>query len=359
MSAHTTPLSIPRFFGEAGAASRGQSVELVALRAPLAAKLIGANLAGVALLGIAWLALRTAEPAIIVLVVVGASALHFIAATIALRPIRELEDVATRLWHGDYGARVGQSAVADHGLVRVGVMLNTLLDELVADRARMRALATEVIEVGDRERAAIARELHDSTAQRLAGLLLEVSAAARDCTDPALAERLLAARDSAEEITEEVRLLSHAVYPHVLDDLGLGPALQKLARDSSRGSGIDIDVDLVAARQRLPGNIAASLYRIAQEAVRNAIRHASPRSVRIVLSSDERSARLEVHDDGRGFDLQDARKRRAGIGLLSMGERMSLADGSLDILTGQGSGTTVIASVPVSAAQEIGVRRYT
>lgn len=325
---------------------------MVALRAPLAAKLVGANAVVAALVGAVWFALRDAEPAAIVLVVLAATGIHFVAAVIALRPIRELEDVATRLWHGDYGARVGRSAVADHDVVRVGAMLNTLLDELVADRARMRALATEVIEVGDRERSAIARELHDSTAQRLAGLLLEVSAAARDCTDPALAARLLAARDSAEEITEEVRLLSHAVHPRVLDDLGLGPALQKLARDWSSGSGIDVDVDLTAAPRRLPGNIAASLYRIAQEAVRNAIRHASPRSVRILLAADERTARLEVHDDGCGFDLRGVQRRPSGIGLRSMGERVSLADGSLEILTGQGSGTTVVASVPMSSAHE-------
>jgi signal transduction histidine kinase len=111
--------------------------------------------------------------------------LHLVVVAVALRPIQDLEGVASRVWKGDFGARVEQSAVADHQVLRVGAMFNLLLDGLAADRARMRALAAEVIEVGDRERAALARELHDSTAQRLAALMLQISAAAPRCERPA------------------------------------------------------------------------------------------------------------------------------------------------------------------------------
>jgi two-component system NarL family sensor kinase len=237
-------------------------------------------------------------------------------------------------------------------VLRVGSMFNILLDGLASDRARLRTLASEVIAAGDRERASIARELHDSTAQRIAALVLELSVAVRDEDDPALRNRLLAARDATQAILEEVRLLSHTMHPAVLDDLGLGAALQKLARDASNGNGIDFDVDATRLRSRLPRHAEAVLYRVAQEAVRNAARHAKPSHMRISVDADASVATLEVSDDGIGFDLNDADRRRQGMGLTSMRERVGLVDGWLEIKTAPGSGTTVSANVPLRPAPD-------
>lgn len=325
-----------------------RGVRLATLRAPLLVKLVGANLLVLAVLGLLWLhgpmAYVTAPVLFAVIAIV---VLHGVLVVIALRPVRDLETVASRVWQGDYGARVELSSVADQEVLRIGAMFNTLLDGLAADRARMRALASEVIEIGDRERAALARELHDSTAQRLAALLLQISAAARDTRDPELAARLSAVRDAAEEVTEEVRLLAHTVHPRVLDDLGLVAALQKLARDSSHGTGIDVDVQAPREAGKLSMGVASVLYRVAQESVRNATRHAAPHRVRIVLHVGGGEARLEVHDDGGGFDLADAERRRPGMGLFTMRERVALVDGRFEVRTAPGSGTTVIASVPL------------
>jgi len=337
--------------GRPRAASARRSIRLAALRVPLAVKLVGANLAVVALLvafrsGLSHAGSLALDGAIFL-----ALALHVVLVLIALRPIRDLEAVAERVWQGDFGARVERSRIADQEVVRIGAMFNILLDGLVSDRARMRALAAEVIEVGDRERAVLARELHDSTAQHLAALLLQISVAARDCGDPALAARLSEMRDSAEEITEEVRLLSHTVHPRVLDDLGLVAALHKLARESSKGTGADIDVNAQALATRLSPSVESVLYRVAQEAVRNATRHASPRHVWLTLHADEAIARLEVHDDGRGFDLAavDKKGTAGGMGLLSMRERVALVDGSLEIKTAPNNGTTIVATIPLVA----------
>ena len=287
----------------------------------------------------------------VLLAIVAVLVLHLVVIGIALRPIQDLEAVASRVWKGDFAARVEQSAVADDQVLRVGAMFNLLLDGLATDRARMRALAAEVIEVGDRERAALARELHDSTAQRLAALMLQISAAARDANDPALAARLGDIRDAAEEVTEEVRLLSHTVHPRVLDDLGLVPALRKLARDSSTGTGIDVDVEANTEGTDIPHPVAAALYRVAQEAVRNAVRHAAPHRVRVVFHELNGTATLEILDDGKGFNLQEAERRRPGMGLLSMRERVSLVDGELSIRTAPGDGTAISATVPTAAHQ--------
>lgn len=315
---------------------------------PLVAKLAGANLFVIAALYGDWLAHGGTVSWTSIVLLLAVVAAHLALVIIALRPIRDLEDVASRLWHGDFGARVERSRVADHEVLRIGSMFNILLDGLASDRARMRALATEVIAAGDRERAALARELHDSTAQRVAALVLELSAAARDAGDPALAERLHEARDAAGGILEEVRLMSHTMHPAVLDDLGLEAALRKLARDSSNGNGIDFDVNADELGMRLPRSVEAVLYRVAQEAVRNATRHASPRNVHITITSDASVATLTVRDDGRGFDLAEAERRRPGMGLMSMRERVALVDGWLEIHTAKASGTTVTASVPLS-----------
>jgi signal transduction histidine kinase len=331
----------------------GGNARLVPLRAPLLVKLLGANALVVVVLAIAWTSGLLASAWARVGATLALIAVHAVLVLIAVRPVRDLESAASRVWRGDYGARVKASAVADHHVLRVGNMFNILLDSLAADRARMRELATEVLDVADRERAALARELHDSTAQRLAALQFQISAAARDSHDPVTTERLAAARDAAEEVTEEVRLLAHTVHPRVLDDLGLVPALQKLARDSSRGTGIDVDVDVSPKGIEVPRHVSAVLYRVAQEAVRNATRHASPRHVAVVLSVRDGEAKLEVHDDGAGFDLADAVQRRPGMGLFTMRERVALVDGEFEVRTTPGNGTTVVASVPVEANQMV------
>jgi signal transduction histidine kinase len=325
-----------------------RGIPLAALRAPLLLKLVGANLLVVATLLAGWLI--SAPPGGLALPLLLAALVSGVSVTltvIALRPIRDLESTVTRVWEGDFGARVERSAVADQEALRVGAMFNLLLDALSRDRARMQALAADVIESGDRERAALALELHDSTAQRLAALLLNISAAARDARDPELAARLAAIRDAAEEVTNEVRLLAQSVHPRVLDDLGLVAALRKLGRDASRGTGIDVDVVAPPEIAALPQNVAAVLYRVAQEAVRNAIQHAAPRHVHVTVTREAALVRLEVRDDGRGFDYAPLERRPGGSGLIAMRDRLTVLEGTLEVRTAAGGGgTTIIASIP-------------
>ena len=329
------------------------SIRLAALRVPLAAKLAGANLFVVAVLVSAWINNGGELDHKTLVIVASVVLLHLTLVIVALRPIRDLEDVASRVWRGDYGARVERSMVADQEVLRVGSMFNILLDSLASDRARMRRLAGEVIAVGDRERAAIARELQDSTAQHIAALLFQLSAVARDTTDPVLAGRLREARDSAEEILEQVRRLSNVVHPAVLDNLGLEAALRKLVRDLAADSAIDFDVRVAARDVRVPRNLEGVLYRVADEAIRNAVGHASARHVRISLSARSTTATLEVHDDGRGFDLAAADRRQGGTGLGTMQERLAMVDGWLEINSAPGNGTTISAHVPLGAAPNL------
>lgn len=330
------------------------------LRVSLGTKLAGANALVVAVAALAALwayrdGAREAELLGFVLATLVASlAINLTLVRVALRPLRELEAVAERLGRGDSGARVPSSPLADRDVARVGDTLNALLERLVADRARMRDLATQAIRAGEEEQARIARELHDSTAQTLTALVLQAGAASRDDSADALAGRLRMVRELAAEALDEVRTLSHTIHPRVLDDLGLVAALESLARRARDGDGVTATVHARVSGERVPRPIASVLYRVAQEALGNATRHGGARSVRITLTARAGRTELEVADDGRGFDVAEARRRGAarargaGGGLFTMEERVALVDGVLDIRSAPGLGTQVHASVPLA-----------
>jgi signal transduction histidine kinase len=344
-----TAVPLPRQHIRAGL--QGRRIRIAALRAPLVTKLVGANLLVVAIMLVAWRVIGGTMTRSLAITSAAVVVLQLSLVLLALRPIRDLERAVARLWRGDFRARVERSSLADNDVLLVGSMINILLDGLDSDLTRMQALASEVIAVGDRERAAIARELHESTAQQLAALQFQLAAAARDATDIELADRLHQARDAAEEILVHVRALSQSVHPGVLDDLGLDAALRKLARDFSNGNGIDIDVSTDDSADRLPPTVEAALYRVAHEAVRNAAHHASPRRLKVSVSRRGPSVTLEVTDDGIGFDLVHAQRPGKGMGLLCMRERVALVNGSLEIRTAKGNGTTITATVPVETAR--------
>jgi len=266
----------------------------------------------------------------------------------ALLPLRALELTARRVSRGDLEARVPATVTADRNIARVGATLNTLLDDLTADRRRMRALAAQAVQAADVERARIARELHDSTAQSLSAVEMLVSAALREreATAPhdPLVERLRVTHRVVEEALDEVRTLAHGIYPRVLDDLGLAPALEWLARRTRELTGTDVRVDADDAAALTPTS-AAVLYRVAQEATGNAARHAGASRVDVALRVAGAGARLTITDDGRGFDVAAAERERGGMGLFTMRERMALAEGTLDVRS-TSDGTTVTATLP-------------
>ena len=325
------------------------------LGVPLLAKIAGANALIVIIAAAISLGLHDMNrpgitlASVMMVALVISLLVNLVLVQVALRPIRDLEGTAHRVWEGDLEARVPSSLVADRNMARVGRTINLLLDALTSDRARMRRLASLVITAQDEERSRIARELHDSTAQSLTAIVLQLSAAARDASTPGIAERLSEVKELAGLALEEVRTLSHRVHPRVLDDLGLVAAVRWLARQARESSDVDITVDALGNTETIPAQAASVLYRVAQEALTNAVRHAAPTLVAIIVRTDADTATLEVADDGRGFDLAEAEARRPGMGLFSMRERVSLVDGQLDVISSPGSGTRVVARIPLAA----------
>ena len=325
------------------------------LRLPLPAKLVGANILLLAAAVSATLIVRDRGAGTAPLIgiaavsILAALAINILLVVLAVRPIQVLERTVDRIWHGDLNARVPESLLADRHVARVGRMFNILLEGLLADRARTRRLATELVHAGEKERSAISHELHDSTAQSLAGLVMQLSVLANS-TDrlpaAALRDQLENAKVVATGALEEVRLLAHTTYPRVLDDLGLVAALKRLARETGEHAAVPVTVVTEPGADDVRGEIASVLYRVAQEAVRNAIRHSAATSVEVRLGMNPRTITLEVADDGSGFDAERAMREHAGMGLFTMRERVALVDGILEIHSRPGGGTSVVASIP-------------
>jgi len=347
------------------ASSKGRSHSLVArwgmrvLAFPLAGKLAGANiLIVVAALG-TTMALHGSAPADReLLAIVGLSlaislAINLVLVALALRPLRALESTAARVRNGDLDARVIASPLADRTVRRVGDAINLLLDELVEDRNRVRRLATEVIRAGDKERARLARELHDSTAQTLSAVVMQLAAAIPRVQPPEIAARLETVRGAVVDALEEVRTLSHTVHPRVLDDLGLTAALRNLAGELGSRTGVPISVDVPPGINDLPAASTSVLYRIAQEALTNALKHGEPSGIEVRLQRDDYRATLEVTDDGQGFDPADLSHHRSGLGIFSMRERVALVNGVFELVSGPGMGTRVRATVPAESTESL------
>ncbi len=328
------------------------------LKVSLGAKLAGANLIIVLAAWAAYAAFHRADADWRMLVVMTVALLiglvvNLVLVSIALRPIRDLEQTATRVWAGDLETRVPRSAVADASLAQVGGTLNFLLNALSEDRARVRTLAKEVVRTGDRERSRVGKELHDSVAQSLAALRYQLIAIERETDDTELTEKIRAIRQSAGEVLEQVRLLSHTVHPQILDDLGLVPALRHLARTTNGGSTISITVtaDAEAALREIPAEIAVAVYRVAREAVANALRHGDPAAIRIQVGLADGDVVLQVEDDGSGFDPAEVEREGRGMGLFTMRERIALLNGDVEITSRRAGGTSVLARVPASSAR--------
>jgi signal transduction histidine kinase len=214
------------------------------------------------------------------------------------------------------------------------------------ENARLYEQAKQVAILEERQR--LARELHDSVTQSLYGMTLYAQAAAGQLALGNLeqvAEDLRDIQDTSQEALAEMRLLIHELRPPMLEQEGLVVALQARlsAVEGRAGLKTSFKSDLV---ERLPTPIEAGLYRIAQEALNNALKHAHAHMIAITLSRSGKQVTLEITDDGVGFD-PEAAKGRGGLGLPAMQERAAALGGKLVIQSNPGAGTRVITEVQV------------
>jgi two-component system NarL family sensor kinase len=232
-----------------------------------------------------------------------------------------------------------------------GLALN-VSESRVAD-AKLKALAQRVVESQEQERARLSRDLHDGISQWLVSIKLQIEAGIiRLGGSP---EQQQAARASFErtagELTDvlgEVRRISHALRPALLDDLGLAAALDHLAGEFSQHSGTPVAFSSRGRLEPIPAVVGTVLFRIAQEALTNIERHAGASRAELLLERAGGRLSLTVADDGAGFDPEHvAVHPQRGIGLRNMMERMDAIGGEMEIES-SGQGTRVMASVEIT-----------
>lgn len=208
--------------------------------------------------------------------------------------------------------------------------------------ARLQALSNRLIRVQEEERGALARELHDQIGQLLTGLRFQLEAARSAAPSPPLGEALA----TTGGLLRTVRELTLQLRPRVLDDLGLGPALEWQARLFYGQTGVTVELDLALPPGRLAAEIETSAFRLVQEALTNVARHSGAQTALVTATADERTLHLEVADRGRGFDPAIARARHDSLGLAGLAERVRLAGGQFEIVSHPGRGTRLHAEFP-------------
>lgn len=204
--------------------------------------------------------------------------------------------------------------------------------------------AEQMIAAQEAERRRLAGDIHDGITQRLVSLAFHLDAAADAVSrDTGSAARELArARELTDLTMDEAYAAIAGLRPPVLDDLGLADGLASLARSIAQ---VQVRVD--GTDCRLPEHVMIALYRIAQEALQNVVKHAGATQAEVELRCDASSARLRVTDDGQGFDVSARPGGDSPYGLRSMAERAELIGGKLTVTSRPGIGTTVTATVPV------------
>jgi signal transduction histidine kinase len=235
-------------------------------------------------------------------------------------------------------------------------MLRTSETALRSSYQRARTLARRLMTAQETERRRIARDLHDDLTQKLTLLSIEIAQLPRDARAAGeLAAGVKGVSDRAREIAADVRSLAYQLHPSRLEILGLVAAVQGVCDDFATQHGLRVDFDHPDVSAAIPLDVALCLYRIVQEALQNVVKHSGAAEASVSLSGKSGVLDLQIADRGAGFALDAGEP--AGIGLVSMRERINLVGGTIVIDSAPGAGTRVCAKVPLSEDSGNAARR--
>lgn len=280
--------------------------------------------------------------------VVGLAAGYVLAALIT-RPLSRLADAAQAVGAGDLSRRVSEEGHDE--TARVAIAFNKMTEELRQRQAERTELLGRVMSAQEEERRRISRELHDEAGQSLTSVLLGLKALEDTCPVPRHRSKAAELRAVTAETLDLMHDIALELRPSTLDDLGLVAALQRYVADYGRKYSIEAEFDSGGlSGVRLDQQVETALYRIAQEALTNAVKHAAATNISVLLGRHDGRATLIVEDNGKGFDLDAVRHSggsKRSLGILGMEERAALVGGAITIESSPGRGTTVFVEVPV------------
>jgi two-component system, NarL family, sensor histidine kinase UhpB len=255
-------------------------------------------------------------------------------------------------WRGRAARLVVLNDITERSLEQERHLATRRMLEL--SQERLRALSRRLFEVQEEERARLARDLHDDIGQALTALKIQLESLARD--GAAAGPRVLECVETTRHALERVRQLSLSLRPLQLDDLGLVAALRSHLDRQASLSGLTPHFDATEAPQAVAPDVETACFRVAQEAITNVLRHAEARNIWLRVFTAGGRLALSVRDDGRGFDLDAARRRGdagARLGLVGMEERVALAGGELELRSSSGQGTVLLATFALQPEREM------
>jgi two-component system sensor histidine kinase UhpB len=256
----------------------------------------------------------------------------------AFRPLERVTRSARRIDPNRPGQRIPvEGDTTEAG--QLAEAINEMLGRLEAER---QLSAQRSLQAQERERLRIAQELHDQVGQRLTGALLQLSRVVKH-SPTELGDEAREAQDAVRESLEDIRRIAVELRPEALDELGLWSALAALAERVSEASGVRIRRRLDGSLPELSGEAELVIYRIAQEALTNVVRHAGTDEAELVLERRPHQLVLRVLDDGRGLGRGDG----GGVGLRGMRERAAIVGAELSVADRAGGGVEVRLAVPV------------
>jgi signal transduction histidine kinase len=267
-------------------------------------------------------------------------ALWFVATRI-VQPLQKLEIKAAALAWGDFNAihdPVGGISEVQH----LQAELTEMSRKVQAAQEGLHDYIGAITAAQEEERLRLARELHDDTIQAVIALKQRVQIAQRTVKDQASLRTLNELETLAEQTVEDLRRLTRALRPIYLEDLGLVMALEMLVRETSENNSVDIYFQKSGQEHRLAREVELALYRIAQEALSNVVHHANAKQAFLQISFEDYEVKLEVRDDGIGFEMPKSPTDFAPsghFGLLGIRERTDLIGGRLDVQSETGGGT--------------------
>jgi len=228
----------------------------------------------------------------------------------------------------------------------------------LTERRRLKGFGAGALRAAEEERRRIARELHDDTAQSMASLLMRLRVLEKRLAGHPALEDIGRMRAWLHDTMEGVRRIARGLRPPELEDVGLAAALRRFVRERFDGTTVEFEFD--GAEDHLAPEQQLVLYRIAQEALSNAVRHGGAGHVQLMIGRDSasRGVRMQIVDDGRGFEPEAAGEPGSGLGLVGMDERAQLAGGRLRVESRPGEGARISVVLPlVPMAEEGGAVR--
>lgn len=249
---------------------------------------------------------------------------------------------------------------AENMVKQVGAAMHILAGDLedaliqIEDLQEKSILATRIIQAQEDERRRVARDIHDGPAQSMANAVLRAEICERllDADRDELAQELAELKGTVQDTLLDTRRIIFNLRPMALDDLGLAPTLRRYMESVREETDATVDLVILGKEQRLAETVEVTVFRLIQEAINNARKHAKASRILVRVEFADRQVNMQVEDDGRGFDLARVRhqaKYGKNFGLMSMEERADLLGGTLRIESIPGQGTTVSASIPLNS----------